>query len=117
MRVPSIEGPIATPQAEQPVAEALGVNLYAKQLVDGRDRPQLERLPRYVMRPPLSQERVDPSRFAPPPAVADQLQLGFRSGDRNLLRSDRHGCGSHSSRDCWGSPKLGGPSRPRSPGR
>jgi hypothetical protein len=37
----------------------LGVNLYAKQLVDGRDRPRLERLCRYVMRPPLSQERLE----------------------------------------------------------
>ncbi len=49
-----------SPQApEQPIATALGVNLYAKQLVDGRDRAQLERLCRYVMRPPLSQERLE----------------------------------------------------------
>jgi hypothetical protein len=41
-----------------PVAEALGVNLYAKQQVDGCDRQQLERLCHYVMRPPLSQERL-----------------------------------------------------------
>jgi hypothetical protein len=46
-------------RAVEPIAEALGVNLYAKQLVDGRDRPQLERLCRYVMRPPLSQERLE----------------------------------------------------------
>jgi len=46
-------------EPEQPVATALGVNLYAKQVVDGRDRPQLERLCRYVMRPPLSQERLE----------------------------------------------------------
>jgi len=44
--------------AEQPIAEALGVSVYAKQLVHGRDRPQLERLCRYLMRPPLSQERL-----------------------------------------------------------
>jgi hypothetical protein len=116
--------------------------------VDGRDRKQLERLCRYLMRPPLSQERlewrsdsglvltlknvwkdgsralvlepfdllarlcsaipppwfnmvryfgvlsshsrhrarvvpkrVDPSRFAPPPAPGDQLVLGFGAGD------------------------------------
>jgi hypothetical protein len=30
----------------EPVAEALGVNVYAKQLVEGRDRAQLERLAR-----------------------------------------------------------------------
>ena len=39
---------------EQPVAEALGVSVYAKQRVHGHDRAQLERLCRYVMRPPLS---------------------------------------------------------------
>lgn len=44
---------------DQPVAEALGVNVYAKQLVDGRDRAQLERLARYVLRLPLSQERLE----------------------------------------------------------
>jgi hypothetical protein len=42
----------------EPVAEALGVSLYARQLVDGCDRQKLERLCRYVMRPPLSQERL-----------------------------------------------------------
>jgi hypothetical protein len=35
-----------------------GVNLYAQQQVDGRDRQQIERLCRYVKRPPLSQERL-----------------------------------------------------------
>jgi hypothetical protein len=44
--------------SSEPVAEALGVNRYAKQQVDGRDRHQLERLCRSVMRPPLSQERL-----------------------------------------------------------
>src|SRR5690606_7177402 len=44
---------------DEPVAETLGINVYAKQLVDGRDRKQLERLCRYVMRPPLSQERLE----------------------------------------------------------
>lgn len=139
-------------RAREPVAEALGVNVnvYAKQRVDGRDRPQLERLCRYVMRPPLSQERLqwrpdgrleltlknvwkdgtralvlepfellvrlcsaipppwfnmiryfgvlsshsrhrarvvpkrsDPSRFTPPAAAGDQLDLRFGSGDAN----------------------------------
>jgi Putative transposase len=44
---------------EQPVAEALGVSVYAKQRVHGHDRAQLERLCGYVMRPPLSQERLE----------------------------------------------------------
>jgi len=42
----------------QPVAEALGVSVYAKQRVHGHDRAQLVRLCRYVLRPPLSQERL-----------------------------------------------------------
>jgi hypothetical protein len=44
---------------EQPVGEALGVSVYAQQVVHGHDRAQLERLCRYVMRPPLSQERLE----------------------------------------------------------
>jgi hypothetical protein len=47
-----------TEPSTEPVAEVFGVNLYAKQQVDGHDRQQLERLCRYVMRPPLSQERL-----------------------------------------------------------
>jgi hypothetical protein len=41
-----------------PVAEALGISVYAQQLVDGRDRRQLERLARYITRPPLALERL-----------------------------------------------------------
>jgi len=43
----------------EPAAEALGVNLYAKQCVNGCNRQELERLCRYVMRPALSQERLE----------------------------------------------------------
>jgi hypothetical protein len=46
-------------RADEPVGEALGVNVYAKQRVDGRDRAQLERLAGYLMRPPLSPERLE----------------------------------------------------------
>jgi hypothetical protein len=40
------------------VAEVGGVNVHAKVVVDGRDRAQLERLCRYIARPPLSVERL-----------------------------------------------------------
>jgi hypothetical protein len=40
------------------VAQVQGINIYAKHRVDGRDRPRLERLCRYITRPPLSQERL-----------------------------------------------------------
>jgi hypothetical protein len=41
------------------VAAVSGINVHAKQLVGGRDRKQLERLCRYVTRPPLSQEHLE----------------------------------------------------------
>ena len=41
--------------AHKPAAEVCGVNVYAQQVVDGRDRPQLERLCRYITRPPVAQ--------------------------------------------------------------
>jgi hypothetical protein len=41
------------------LAEHGGVNVHANVAVDGRDRKRLERLVRYVARPPLSQERLE----------------------------------------------------------
>ena len=35
-----------------------GVNVHAERLVDGRDRPQLERLCRYLARPTLAHDRI-----------------------------------------------------------
>jgi len=40
------------------VAEVRGVNVHAQRVVDGRDRRQLERLCRYLARPPLSHDRL-----------------------------------------------------------
>ncbi len=48
----------AEPRADDPVADHRGVNVHAKQSVDGRDRRQLERLCRYVTRPPVAQDRL-----------------------------------------------------------
>jgi hypothetical protein len=42
-----------------PVAEVRGINVHARRVVGGRDRPQIERLCRYVTRPPLAQERLE----------------------------------------------------------
>ena len=47
------------PAFAQPVAEVRGVNVHAKQVVEGRDRPQLERLCRYVARPPIALDRLE----------------------------------------------------------
>jgi hypothetical protein len=40
------------------VAEVRGVNVHAERALDGRDRAQLERLCRYLARPPLSHDRL-----------------------------------------------------------
>jgi len=69
-------------RATEPVAEALGVNVYAKQLVDGRDRKQLERLCRYVMRPPLSQERLE---VRPDGTLELTLKSVWKDGTRALV--------------------------------
>jgi len=44
---------------DAPAAEVRGVNVHAKQTVDGRDRRAVERLARYMTRPPLSKERLE----------------------------------------------------------
>jgi hypothetical protein len=53
--LPRERAELANPAAA--VAEALGISVYARQLVDGCDRRQLERLCRYIARPPLALER------------------------------------------------------------
>jgi len=40
------------------VAEVRGVNVHAERVVDGRDRKQLQRLCRYLARPPLAHDRL-----------------------------------------------------------
>ena len=45
--------------ADEPVAEVSGFSLYAKQVVDGHDRQKLERLCRYILRPPVAQDRLE----------------------------------------------------------
>ena len=64
------------------MAEVFGVNLYAKQWVDGRDSQQLERLCRYVMRPPLSQERL---QWRPDGRLELTLKNVWKDGTRALL--------------------------------
>jgi hypothetical protein len=41
------------------LAEVGGVNVHAGAAIDGRDRKRLERLCRYIARPPLAQERLE----------------------------------------------------------
>ncbi|NVB43699.1 transposase, partial [Pseudenhygromyxa sp. WMMC2535] len=52
------------PCTGESVAEVGGVNVHAGPAIDGRDRRRLERLCRYVARPPVAQERLELSRIA-----------------------------------------------------
>ncbi len=72
----------AADDSDKPVAEALGISIYARQVVDGRDRAQLERLCRYVMRPPLSQERLQRLSDG---RLELTLKSAWRDGTRALL--------------------------------
>ena len=71
------------------MAEALGVNIYARQQVDGRDRKQLERLCRYVMRPPLSQERLE---WRPDGRLELTLKNVWKGVARDLARGAGYLC-------------------------
>jgi hypothetical protein len=67
---------VAKPKSNKGVAEVGGVNIHAGAAIDGRDRRRLERLCRYVARPPLSQKRLE--------VVADgRVKYGFRHAWRD----------------------------------
>ena len=66
------------------VAEVGGVNVHAKVVVDGRDRPQLERLCRYVARPPLSLERLSRTRDG---LVKVEFKRAWKDGTDAVLLS------------------------------
>jgi hypothetical protein len=62
---------LTEPATDEPVAEHWGVNVHAKECVDGRDRRRLERLCRYITRPPVAQDRLE--------RLADgRLELSFK---------------------------------------
>jgi hypothetical protein len=69
--------PLRDALPDEPVAEVRGVNLYGRQQVDGRDRKQIERLARYITRPPIAQERLTR-------CDAGTLLLGFTGRLRRL---------------------------------
>jgi hypothetical protein len=77
------DAPAPKPQEQdQPVAEVRGVNVHAKQVVDGRDRPALERLCRYITRPPISLERLALRQDG---RYQVTLKAPWRDGTRALL--------------------------------
>jgi hypothetical protein len=61
--------------SDEALADIGGVNVHAGAPIDGRDRRRLERLCRYVARPPLAQERLE---------VASDGRLIYRLKDPSL---------------------------------
>ena len=51
--------PRAADATDAPIAEVRGINLHAAQVVDGRDWRQVERLCKYITRPPIAQDRLE----------------------------------------------------------
>lgn len=51
--------PRARDVTDAPIAEVRGINVHAVQVVDGRDRRRVERLCRYITRPPVAQDRLE----------------------------------------------------------
>ncbi len=65
---------------DQPIAEVRGINIHAAQVVDGRDRRRVERLARYITRPPVAQDRLE--------RRADgKLELSFKRAWRDGTRA------------------------------
>src|SRR5690606_33486472 len=83
-----VQGAVTTPapsRQDMPAAEVLGVNLYAKQVVDGRDRRQLERLCRSLAtthrrRAPLAAQRWH---------LAPAFKKSWRDGTRAVVVTPR----------------------------
>ena len=80
--VPQDLPPGAAGDADQPVAEVRGVNVHAKQFVDGRDRKQLERLCRYITRPPFANEHLERRADG---RLELTLKKAWRDGTRALV--------------------------------
>jgi hypothetical protein len=70
--------------ADEPVAEVRGINLYGKQWIDGRARKQLERLFRYITRPPVAQERLS---LRPDGTLLLEFKKAWKDGTRALVLS------------------------------
>jgi hypothetical protein len=72
--------PRAADATDQPIAEVRGINIHAAQVVDGRDRRRVERLCKYITRPPVAQDRLE--------RRADgKLELSFKKAWRDGTRA------------------------------
>lgn len=64
------------------LAEVGGVNIHAEVVVDGRDRARLERLCRYIARPPLSLDRLEQH---PDGRVRIRFKSAWKNGTHAVL--------------------------------
>ncbi|MBK8998729.1 MAG: transposase [Myxococcales bacterium] len=72
--------PRAADATDEPIAEVRGINIHAAQVVDGRDRRRVERLCKYITRPPVAQDRLE--------RRADgKLELSFKRAWRDGTRA------------------------------
>jgi len=69
-------------QKDELLAEVMGFNVHAKVVVDGRDRPRLERIVRYLARPPIAQDRLE---LTPDGRVRYTMKKAWRDGTHALL--------------------------------
>ena len=66
--------------------DGFGLQVHAGRTVDGRDRRQLERLCRYLLRPPFAQDAV---AALPDGRVRVQFKAPLRSSGRSFVELDR----------------------------
>ena len=74
--------PRAADATDEPIAEVRGINIHAAQVVDGRDRRRVERLCKYITRPPVAQERLE---RRPDGKLELSFKRAWRDGTRALV--------------------------------
>jgi hypothetical protein len=74
--------PRAADATDQPIAEVRGINIHAVQVVDGRDRRRVERLCKYITRPPVAQDRLE---RRPDGKLELSFKRAWRDGTRALV--------------------------------
>ncbi len=71
-----------SPSGKALLAQVGGINVHAERVIDGRDRPQLERLCRYAMRPPIAQKRLE---LLPDGRVYYEMKRAWKDGTVSLV--------------------------------
>lgn len=55
----SASRPRAVDATDEPIADVRGINIHAVQVINGRDRRRVERVCKYITRPPVAQDRLE----------------------------------------------------------